>query len=624
MVTRSKIEQEANVYQKKGRISPRAHATSKYPINSLNMLEINHEVSKMKTRWAQLNWRDITKRVYRIQKQIYRRTLKGESVHKLQNVLTNLFDAKLLAVRRVTQDNKGKKTAGVDKVKNLSPTKRWELAKHIRIDGQSDKVRRVWIPKANSTELRPLGIPTIKDRAKQALVLLALEPEWEARFEPNNYGFRPGRSAHDAIEAIHSSINKKPKYVLDADIRKCFDRINHDFLLSKLNTYPNMQRQVKAWLKAGIIDGAGETLFPEAGTPQGGVLSPLLANVALHGLEDMLGEWIQSIRAYNPGGTILSKSGRRSRLTVVRYADDFIVLHPELERIQEAKKKISEWLLPIGLELHPEKTCLRHTLYTYEGIRPGFKFLGFWIRNYLVGTPEEGKRKSGYKTYFRPHPDSISKVFREIRKVLRRTRDVRILVRTLNPIIKGWSNYYRTVASKNTFTSMDKKLMEILMKWARRKHPRQRREWVRNRYLHRSTYGGRNRQRFGIAIEKPLLKRKSSAPNTACVDIKPSTQLQYFAETAIVRCTKVAGRSSPYDGNWIYWVLRRRDIADRRLSLQNLIQRQKGRCTYCSLYFSPLDLIEVDHINPKKEGGKDHYDNLQALHLHCHDQKEAK
>lgn len=298
MVTRSKIEQEANVYQKKDRISPRAHARSKYQIKYLNMLEINHEVSKIQTRWAQLNWREITKRVNRIQKQIYRQTLKGENVHKLQNVLTNLFDAKLLAVRRVTQDNKGKKTAGVDKVNNLSPTKRWELAKDMRIDGQSDQVKRVWIPKANSTELRPLGIPTIKDRAKQALAMLALEPEWEARFEPNNYGFRPGRSAHDAIEAIHSSINKKPKYVLDADIRKCFDRINHDFLLSKLNTYPNMQRQVKAWLKAGIIDGVGETIFPETGTPQGGVLSPLLANVALHGLEDMLAEWIQSIRAY--------------------------------------------------------------------------------------------------------------------------------------------------------------------------------------------------------------------------------------------------------------------------------------------------------------------------------------
>ena len=587
------------------------------------MLEINHEVSKIKTPWGLLNWRQITKRVYRIQKQIYRRTLKGENVHKLQDVLTNLIDAKLLAVRRVTQDNKGKKTAGVDKVQNLSPAKRWELAKKIKIDGKSDKVRRVWIPKANSTELRPLGIPTMRDRAKQALVMLALEPEWEARFEANNYGFRPGRGAHDAIEAIHSSINKKPKYVLDADIRKCFDRINHDFLLFKLKSYPKMQRQIRSWLKAGIIDGAGETLFPEAGTPQGGVLSPLLANVALHGMEHMLGDWIQTIRAYNPGGTILSKAARRSRLTMVRYADDFVVLHPELEIIQEAKTKISEWLLPVGLELHPEKTCIRHTLYEHEAIRPGFKFLGFWIRNYPVGTPEQGKRKSGYRTYFRPSAENISKVFREIRKVLRRINDARVVVRILNPIITGWSNYYRTVASKDTFTSMDKKLMQMLMKWARKKHPTQRREWVRNRYLHRSTYGGRNRLRFGSACQKPLLDGKQLRKSTPPTELNPSMQLKYFAETAIVRHSKVAGAASPYDGNWIYWVLRRRDIADRKLCLQKLIQRQEGRCAFCSLYFSPLDLIEVDHINPKKEGGKDQYDNLQALHLHCHDQKET-
>nr|YP_006072997.1 hypothetical protein [Nitella hyalina]AEH42862.1 hypothetical protein [Nitella hyalina] len=498
----------------------------------------------MESRWSQLNWGDITKRVLRIQKQIYERTLEGKEVHELQRVLTGLFEAKLLAVRRVTQDNQGKK-AGIDGIKSLSSNKRWELARNLEIDGKSDKVKRVWIPKNNSNELRPLGIPTIRDRAKQALALLALEPEWEAKFEPNSYGFRPGRSTLDAIEAIHSSINKKPKYVLDGDIRKCFDRINHEQLLLKLNIFPKMERQVRAWLKAGIVDGSSE-LFPTEGTPQGGVISPLLSNIALHGMEEMLLKWIETIPAYNPGGTILSKSARRSRLTFVRYADDFVVLHPELEIIKEAKERISKWLEPMGLELHPDKTSIKHTFLE----KPGFNFLGFWIRNYPVQRREEGKRRSGYKTYIRPHPDNISRFLSEVRKVLVSTRDVKVVVQRLNPIIMGWSNYFRTTASKSTFTSIDKVLMTKLMNWARKKHPRRDQEWVRNKYLHLDG----NRKRFGYLLGETLVG------------------LKYCAETAIVRHKKVTGKASPYDGNWIYWTLRGRDIANRRVSLQTLIR----------------------------------------------------
>lgn len=560
------------------------------------MLGINQRISKIKLDWSQLDWKYINKRVLRVQKQIYKRTLEGEEVHGLQRVLTGLLEAKLLAVRRVTQDNQGKKTAGVDGVKLLSPSKRWELAKSLEIDGKSDKVKRVWIPKNNSPELRPLGIPTMRDRAKQALALLALEPEWEAKFEPNSYGFRPGRSTLDAIEAIHSSINKKPKYVLDADIRKCFDRINHEQLLKKLKTFPKMERQIRAWLKAGIIDGTSE-LFPKEGTPQGGVISPLLSNIALHGMEEMLGKWVETIPAYNPGGTILSKAARRSRLTLVRYADDFVVLHPELEIIEEARRKISEWLAPMGLELHPDKTSIKHT---FLG-KPGFRFLGFWIRNYPVSRREEGKRHSGYKTYIRPHPDNRSKLLREIRKVLVSTRDVKAVVQRLNPIITGWGNYYRTVASKSTFSSIDKVLMIKLMNWAQKKHPRRDQEWVRNKYLHKDG----NRKRFGY-LEGDTWKG-----------------LKYSAETLIVRHQKIKGSASPYDGNWIYWALRGRDIATRRVSLQALIKRQKGKCAWCRLYFTPNDSIEVDHIVEKQDGGTNHYANLQALHQHCHHQKSA-
>jgi RNA-directed DNA polymerase len=159
--------------------------------HDLKMLEINDTVSKMRPEWASINWRYINQRVFRIQKAIYKRTKEGGKVHELQRVCTSLFEAKLLAVRRVTQDNSGKKTAGVDGIKSLSPQKRWELARILEIDGEADLIRRVWIPKPNSEEQRPLGIPTIRDRVKQALAMLALEPEWEARFEANSYGFRP-------------------------------------------------------------------------------------------------------------------------------------------------------------------------------------------------------------------------------------------------------------------------------------------------------------------------------------------------------------------------------------------------------------------------------------------------
>jgi RNA-directed DNA polymerase len=157
---------------------------------------------------------------------------------------------------------------------------------------------------------------------------MALEPQWEAKFQPNSYGFRPGLQCHDTIEAIHSSINKKPKYVLDADIRKCFDSINHKALLKKFHTYGKMHRMIKAWIKTGIIDKQ-QTLFPETGTVQGNVISPFLSNVAVHGMENMLKNWVTQFPAYNPGNSILSKTARKSKLTLVRSADDFVLLHPE-------------------------------------------------------------------------------------------------------------------------------------------------------------------------------------------------------------------------------------------------------------------------------------------------------
>ena len=222
--------------------------------------------------WKDIPWRKLERYVFRLQRRIFKASQQDnrQVVRRLQKTLIRSQAAKTLAVRQVTQDNQGKKTAGIDGVKSLTPTQRTKLVHSLKISTQAQPTRRVWIPKPQSGEKRPLGIPTMHDRALQALVKKALEPEWEAQFEPNSYGFRPGRSAHDAIQAIFSAICNKTRFVLDADIAKCLDRINHDALLAKLNTFPTLRRLIKSWLKSGVMDG--EALFPtEEGTPQGGV-----------------------------------------------------------------------------------------------------------------------------------------------------------------------------------------------------------------------------------------------------------------------------------------------------------------------------------------------------------------
>jgi len=228
--------------------------------------------------WAQVPWRKLEAAVYRLQKRIYRASCRGQNavVHSLQRLLMKSKAARCLAVRRVTQDNQGKKTAGVDGVKSVSPTHRPLMVAllHRPQNIKPQPTRRVWIPKpGKKDEKRPLGIPVMLDRVHEALVKLALEPEWEAKFEPNSYGFRPGRSAHDAIEAIFNNTTRKQKYVLDADIKGCFDNIAHEPLLSKLNTYPAMKRVVKSWLKAGVMSD-GVFTSTNSGTPQGGVVTP--------------------------------------------------------------------------------------------------------------------------------------------------------------------------------------------------------------------------------------------------------------------------------------------------------------------------------------------------------------
>ena len=541
--------------------------------------------------WVAIDWKTVEKMVYRLQTRIFKAKHRGDTkqVHRLQKLLMKSRSAKLLAVRRVTQDNAGKKTAGVDGIKSLTPKQRLDLVNHLHLTGKSKPTRRVMIPKPGTTEERPLGIPCMIERARQMLVKLALEPEWEAVFEPNTYGFRTGRGAHDAIEAIFLSIKQKSKYVLDADIRKCFEKINQKALLIKLNTFPTLNRQVKAWLKSGVVlDGQ---LFPTTeGVPQGGTISPLLALIALHGLETAIRGCIHQARSAN-------------QLSVCFYADDFVILHPSLEVILRCKSVVEDWLAEMSLELKPSKTRISHTLTPYEG-NVGFDFLGFNIRQHPVGKHQSGcnryGQKLGFKTLIKPSKRKVELHIQKIRDTIDvyKTAPQAALINRLNPVIRGWCNYYSRVCSKQTFSNCDYVLWSQLRAWAR--------------------------YRTGKFNFRTLTKYFRDIEGRLTFSTKDDMRLTAHVATPITRHVKVKGNRSFFDGDVIYWSSRKGKHPNIPNQVARLLKRYKGKCPGCGLMFVGNDLIEVDHKTPKKEGGTNKFDNLQPLHRHCHDVKTAQ
>jgi RNA-directed DNA polymerase len=318
-------------------------------------------------------------------------------------------------------------------------------------------------------------------------VKLALEPEWECREEPNSYGFRPGRSTRDAIGAIYNSIRYKSKFVLDADISKCFDCIDHKALLRKLNTYPSLTRQIRAWLKSGVMD-KGILDETSQGTPQGGVISPLLANIALHGMEERIKQYAETLRMFTPNGNNVSKINKRYSISLIRYADDFVILHEDLGVVKRCQEIISDWLKEIGLELKPSKTRLTHTLNSLENEKPGFDFLGCHIRQYKARKYSSGKDTNGnligFTTLIRPSGKSIKAHVKKMAEVIEshKAAPQEAVIKLLNPIITGWCNYFKTVSSKEIFRSLDNYLYNKLRAWALRRHPNKNAHEVASKY----------------------------------------------------------------------------------------------------------------------------------------------
>jgi RNA-directed DNA polymerase len=548
--------------------------------------------------WDSLPWFTLEQDLFRLQKRIYRASKREDfaGLRRLQKLLLTSQAAKLIAVRRITQDNMGKKTAGVDGVKLIAPEQRLALADALRLDGEAAPVRRVYIPKPGTDELRPLGIPTIRDRALQTLVKLALEPEWEARFEPNSYGFRPGRSCWDAIQAIYATICQKDKYVLDADIAKCFDRIDHEALLAKANAAPAIARQLRAWLKAGVLDG--EALFPsEQGTPQGGAISPLLANIALHGLEDL-------VRERFPDRQI--KGDRLMPAALIRYADDFVVLHAREDVVREAQEVIAAWLKEMGLELKPSKSRIGHTLREVGG-RVGFDFLGFTVRQFPAGATKTQcnghGRPLGFVTLIKPSNEAVRRQVERLKEIVANHTQAPqgALIGHLNPVIRGWSRYYSTQVSKATFHKLDGLLTRVLLRWAYRRHPRRPRRWVVRKYW--DIVPGQNWTFRCRQKHLPLCRHE---------------------RTSIVRHVKVQGTRSPFEGDWVYWSARLGRHPGVVPGVARLLKKQRGKCVWCGLFFRHDDVWNVDHTVPQSRGGTDATDNLQLLHRHCHLRKHGK
>jgi RNA-directed DNA polymerase len=540
------------------------------------------------TGWHDLNWRAIHENVRRLQARIVQATKEGRwgKVQALQHLLTHSFSGQALAVKRVTE-NHGKRTPGVDRITWNTPASKGAAVHRLKQRGyRPQPLRRVYIPKANGKR-RPLGIPTMQDRAMQALYLLALDPVAETTADPNSYGFRKERSCADALCQCHTVLARRnPRWVLEGDICSCFDRISHEWLLAHV---PMDKAILRKWLKAGYMDK--HVFFrTEAGTPQGGILSPVLANLALDGLE-------RRLREQYPVTGKGKGQGEKALVNLVRYADDFVITGSSKELLEEeVQPLVSEFLRERGLELSEEKT-------TITAIEDGFDFLGQNVRKY------------GGKLLIKPAKKNVQTFLGKIREVIKGNKQATAhgLIALLNPKIQGWANYHRHVASKATYVHVDWAISCALWQWAKRRHSNKSKHWVANRYFGRM--GGRNGRFFGEKRDdKGQIDRK---------------WVSLAAATSIQRHRKIPGKANPYDPEWELYLEERlgltmADSLRGRRRLNYLWREQHGLCPVCGEPITRLTGWHQHHLVWRSQGGSEGVENRVLLHPNCHRQAHAK
>ncbi|NEQ82915.1 MAG: group II intron reverse transcriptase/maturase [Moorea sp. SIO2I5] len=553
--------------------------------------------TKQTTEWHHIEWKKAYRNVRKLRRRIFQATQEGDwkKVNKLQRLMLRSYSNILVSVKQASQLNKGKNTPGIDGMAKLTPKLRGELVDALKNHKAWKPIptKRIYIPKSNGKK-RPLGIPSMIDRCIQCIVKNALEPSWEAIFEPTSYGFRPGRSTHDARQRIFLNISgekNKKWWVLDADISGCFDNIAHEPLLKTIGNFP-ARNLIRDWLKAGYVDK--KVYFDtETGTPQGGIISPLLANIALHGMEEELGikyRWNKDKRKKS-GGFWTNTSNR----TFVRFADDFVVLTESKEDAANAKATIQEWLTKKGLNISEEKTKISH-------ITVGFDFLGWNFRKY-----QTTKRKTGLVTLIKPSKQNIQKFKKQLKEEFIKLKGAsqETVIKVLNPKIRGWGNYHSGVVAKETFNGLDDYIFWKLTRWGLRKHPKKSRQWIYKKYFDNLCPGRDDNWVFGDKSSNAYLHK------VAWIPIERHDLVQY--------------QNSPDDPKLIeYWKDRKVKQAARtaksRLSAgkDKIAKRQNYICPYCNQSLSISDNIHIHHIIPRHLGGQDKYNNLVYLHEDCH------